>query len=54
MTEKNKPTIRFKGFTDAWEQRKVTEVGKIFIGLVTTMTDHYTTEGALLIRKILI
>ena len=35
----------------AWEQRKVTEVGKIFIGLVTTMTKHYTTEGNLLIRN---
>lgn len=27
MTEKaNKPSIRFKGFTDAWEQRKIDEV----------------------------
>lgn len=25
---KNKPAIRFKGFTDAWEQRKLGEVGK--------------------------
>ena len=41
--------VCFSGIT--WEQRKVTEVGKIFIGLVTTMTDHYTTEGALLIRN---
>ena len=34
-----------------WEQRKVTELGKIFIGLVTTMTEHYTDEGVLLIRN---
>ena len=34
-----------------WEQRKITELGKIFIGLVTTMTAHYTEEGALLIRN---
>lgn len=47
----NVPEIRFKGFTDAWEQRKVTELGKIYIGLVTTMTKHYTSEGTLLIRN---
>ncbi|MDM8110169.1 restriction endonuclease subunit S, partial [Phascolarctobacterium faecium] len=47
----NIPEIRFKGFTDAWEQRKVTELGKIYIGLVTTMTKHYTSEGTLLIRN---
>ena len=45
------PEIRFKGFTEAWEQRKVTELGKIYIGLVTTMTKHYTSEGTLLIRN---
>lgn len=45
------PAIRFKGFSDTWEQRKVTELGKIYIGLVTTMTKHYTSEGTLLIRN---
>lgn len=45
------PEIRFKGFTDPWEQRKVTELGKVFIGLVTTMTKYYTDEGTLLIRN---
>ncbi|MGF6991278.1 type I restriction enzyme S subunit [Lachnospiraceae bacterium PM6-15] len=45
------PAIRFKGFTGNWEQRKVTEVGEIYIGLVTTMTKHYTDEGTLLIRN---
>src|SRR5574344_1709866 len=34
-----------------WEQRKVTEIGKISIGLVTTMTKHYTNSGTLLIRN---
>ena len=48
--EKN-PEIRFAGFTDDWEQRKVTEIGEIYIGLVTTMTSHYTNQGALLIRN---
>ena len=52
MTKKSDtPAIRFKGFTDTWEQRKVTELGKIYIGLVTTMTAHYTDEGTLLIRN---
>ena len=52
MTKKaSVPAIRFKGFTDAWEQRKVTELGEIYIGLVTTMTSHYTDHGSLLIRN---
>ena len=45
------PELRFAGFTDPWEQRKVTELGEIYIGLVTTMTSHYTDHGALLIRN---
>ena len=47
------PKRRFKEFkdSDAWEQRKVTELGEVYIGLVTTMTAHYTNEGALLIRN---
>lgn len=48
---KKNPEIRFAGFTDDWEQRKVTELGDIYIGLVTTMTAHYTDHGALLIRN---
>ena len=52
MTKENgRPQIRFAGFDEAWEQRKVTELGKIYIGLVTTMTAHYTDEGTLLIRN---
>ena len=46
-----KPTIRFEGYTDDWEQRKVTDLGEIYIGLVTTMTEHYTDKGHLLIRN---
>ena len=45
------PKIRFKGFSDDWEYRKVTELGEIYIGLVTTMTSHYTDSGSLLIRN---
>ena len=52
MTKKaSTPALRFKGFTYTWEQRKVTELGKIYIGLVTTMTKHYTNDGTLLIRN---
>ena len=45
------PQIRFSGFSDDWEQRKITELGKIYIGLVTTMTEHYVNKGTLLIRN---
>lgn len=45
------PQLRFAGFVGDWEERKVTETGKIFIGLVTTMTKHYTDTGTLLIRN---
>ena len=35
MDEKSlKPRIRFKGFTEAWEQRKVSETYKITRGYV--------------------
>ena len=44
-------TANKKRTTSSWEQRKVTEIGKIYIGLVTTMTKHYTDEGTLLIRN---
>lgn len=42
---------KFRYIKNAWEQHKVTEIGKIYIGLVTTMTKHYTDEGTLLIRN---
>lgn len=52
MSEKRRvPKLRFPGFTDDWEQRKVTDLGEIYIGLVTTMTEHYTDKGHLLIRN---
>jgi len=44
-------TICLHFFIISWEQRKVTELGKISIGLVTTMTAHYTDKGYLLIRN---
>lgn len=29
----NKPKIRFKGFDDAWEQRKVSELFRVTVGM---------------------
>ena len=43
--------MRFPGFIDEWEQRKVTDVAKVFIGLVTSMTENYRDAGTLLIRN---
>ena len=35
MTKKSDaPAIRFKGFSDAWEQRKLTEFVEFFSGLL--------------------
>lgn len=53
MSEETKkaPAIRFQGFTDDWEQRNILEISKVFIGLVTTMTENYRNEGTLLIRN---
>ena len=36
---------------NTWEQRKLTDMSKTFIGLVTTMTANYREEGTLLIRN---
>ena len=51
--EKKLPKRRFKQFlnTPSWEQRKLTDISKTFIGLVTTMTTNYREEGTLLIRN---
>ena len=45
------PELRFPEFTDAWEQRKLIDIAKTFIGLVTTMTENYRDSGTLLIRN---
>ena len=43
--------LQEKNVSLTWEQRKVTDLGEIYIGLVTTMTEHYTGQGHLLIRN---
>ena len=40
-----KPQIRFKGFTDDWEQRKLGEVADIYDG--THQTPKYTDDGVM-------
>ena len=32
MSEKQNPSIRFKGFTEYWEQRKVSDYGDFYYG----------------------
>ena len=45
------PQLRFAGFADAWKQRNIKEISKVFIGLVTSMTENYRDNGTLLIRN---
>lgn len=45
------PEIRFKGFSGNWEEKKISDLATIFIGLVTTMTKYYSNQGTLLIRN---
>ena len=46
MEDKITPKIRFKGFTDSWEQRKLSEIyasiGNAFVG---TATPYYVEQG---------
>ena len=44
-----KPRIRFKGFTEAWEQRKILELGKIETGNTpsTSVSEYYSEDGLL-------
>ena len=46
MNEKQKPSIRFKGFTEAWEQRKVIEMFEVTRGyvLAATLTEANRTD----------
>lgn len=41
------PEIRFKGFTDAWEQRKLGDIGTITTGSTpsTSIPDYYSDDG---------
>ena len=43
FTEKEYPNLRLKGFTDAWEQRKLNDIAKVYDGIHET--PNYTTYG---------
>ena len=48
MTENRKtPKLRFKGFIDAWEQRKLGDIGTITTGSTpsTSIPDYYSDDG---------
>ena len=47
MEKSKKPAIRFKGFTDDWEQRKLGELGTITTGSTpsTSIPDYYSDDG---------
>ena len=38
---KQKPCLRFKGFTEAWEQCKLGDIGKTFTGLSSKTSDDF-------------
>ena len=47
------PEIRFKGFTDPWEQRKLGEASKrVIVGLATSVTPYYRAEGVPILRNL--
>ena len=49
----NTPKIRFKGFKDDWEQRKLGEVSKrVIVGLATSVTPYYRAEGVPILRNL--
>ena len=48
-----KPLIRFKGFTDDWEQRKLGEIAqRVIVGLATSVTPYYREEGIPILRNL--
>lgn len=49
MAKQNKPAIRFKGFTDAWEQRKSGEIAPLRGGFAFK-SNEYCAEGVPIVR----
>ncbi|WP_270244714.1 restriction endonuclease subunit S [Lactococcus lactis] len=45
------PRIRFANFDENWNLCNIKKLAKVFIGLVTSMTENYREEGTLLIRN---
>ena len=48
----NTPKIRFKGFTDAWEQRKFKELcDMVTVGIANSATHAYSDSGVVMFRN---
>jgi type I restriction enzyme, S subunit len=49
MMSKKSPQLRFEGFTDDWEERKLKELGDIQTGNTppTSDSDNYSLDGVL-------
>ena len=50
MEKTNKPALRFKGFNEAWEQRKLSEFVEFYSGLTYTPSD-VQESGTLVLRS---
>jgi type I restriction enzyme S subunit len=52
IKNKKTPEIRFKGFTEDWEQRKLNDItDRIIVGLATSVTPYYRQSGIPLLRN---
>ena len=47
----NVPEIRFDGFTDAWEQRKLLDIVQLYNGLTYSPDNIVNSEGTLVLRS---
>ena len=53
MGEQKKPAIRYKGFTDDWEQRELGALSKrVIVGLATSVTPYYRETGIPIFRNL--
>ena len=47
------PEIRFSGFTEDWEQRKLKELAnRVIVGLATSVTPYYREQGVPILRNL--
>ncbi|WP_406841799.1 restriction endonuclease subunit S [Lactococcus lactis] len=51
QSDEKVPRIRFANFDENWNLCNIKKLAKVFIGLVTSMTENYREEGTLLIRN---
>ena len=51
MKNSQKPRLRFKGFTDTWEQRKLGDIVNFYTGLTYSPSDVLNKPGTLVLRS---